>query len=111
MFIHCIFLGFEKEFKGKSYASLLIDEYLEEAKDLGMHGVAVVTRKGAFIAKKDSFVKKGLVLADKAEADFELLALKFKQEAPNPKFRDMKKHVAEYKKRIIHLPFSPMPLH
>ena len=32
MFIQCIFVGFRNEFKGKGYASLMIDECISEAK-------------------------------------------------------------------------------
>ncbi len=32
IFIHCIFVGFKKEYKGKGYASSLIDECIKEAK-------------------------------------------------------------------------------
>ena len=98
MFIHCIFVGFKKEFKGKGYASLLIDECIKETKHEGLKGVAVVTRRGAFMAKKDIFVKKGFVLVDKAAPDFELLVLKFSEEAPTPKFRNMKEQLKQYKK-------------
>ena len=101
IFIHCIFVGFRKEFKGKGYASLLIDECIREAKLAGLKGVAVVTRKGAFMAKRDIFVKKGFVLVDEAEPDFELLALKFSEEALNPKFRDMKKPLEHYTKGLF----------
>jgi N-acetylglutamate synthase-like GNAT family acetyltransferase len=101
MFIHCVFVGFKKEFKGKGYASLLIDECIREARLAGMKGVAVVTRKGAFMAKKDIFVKKGFVLIDEAKPDFKLLALKFSEEAPNPKFRDMKKTLKKYTKGLF----------
>jgi len=101
MFIHCIFVGFRREFKGKGYASLLIDECIEESKELKMQGVAVVTRKGAFMAKKDIFVKKGFVLVDKVEPDFELLVLKIDEEAPNPKFRDIKKNLKQYEKGLF----------
>ncbi len=45
MFIHCIFVGFKNEFKGKGYASVLIDECINDAKIQKMLGVAVVTRK------------------------------------------------------------------
>ena len=101
MFIHCIFVGFKKEFKGKGYASLLIDECIREAKYEGLKGVAVVTRKGAFMAKKDIFVKKGFVLVDEAAPDFELLVLKFSEEAPTPKFRNMKEQLKQYKKGLF----------
>lgn len=87
MFIHCIFVGFKKEFKGKGYASALIDQCIIETKDLGMKGVAVVTRRGPFMAKKDVFIKKGFHVIDTVEPDFELLALKFDPKASNPKFK------------------------
>jgi hypothetical protein len=54
-----------------------------------MQGVAVVTRKGSFMAKKDIFLKKGFAVVDRAEPDFELLALKFNKEAKNPSFKRM----------------------
>ncbi len=38
----------------------------------GMKGVAVVTRKGSFMAKKDIFLKKGFHVVDLAKPDFEL---------------------------------------
>ncbi|MGD6852086.1 MAG: YoaP domain-containing protein [Candidatus Bathyarchaeia archaeon] len=86
MFIHCIFVGFKSQFKGKGHASAMLDVCIKEAKDAGMQGVAVVTRKGPFMAKKDIFLKKGFVVVDSAKPDFELLALKFKPDAANPKF-------------------------
>jgi len=87
MFIHCIFVGFKKEFKGKGYASSLIDTCIEESKSLKMKGVAVVTRNGSFMANKDIFLKKGFVAVDSATPDFELLVLKFNKTAPSPKFK------------------------
>jgi len=86
MFIHCIFVGFNRTFKGKGYASALIDECIKDAKEAGLHGVAVVTRKGPFMAKKDIFLKKGFVVVDAAKPDFEILALKFNPDATTPKF-------------------------
>jgi N-acetylglutamate synthase-like GNAT family acetyltransferase len=101
MFIHCIFVGFKKEFKGKGYASQLIDECINEAKKSNMYGVAVVTRKGSFMARKDIFVKKGFVVVDQAEPDFQLLVLKFSQTAKNPKFRDLKTNLENYKEGLF----------
>ena len=96
MFIHCIFVGFKKEFKGKGYGSTLIDECIKDAQKAKMHGVAVVTRKGSFMADKDIFLKKEFVSVDIAEPDFQLLVLKFNQEATNPKFKNMTKHLKQY---------------
>ena len=58
MFIHCIFVGFKKEFKGKGYASLLIDACIGDAKEAGMKGVAVVTRKGSFGDRTGIFTRR-----------------------------------------------------
>lgn len=89
MFIHCIFVGFRKEFKSKGYASLLLNTCIEESKKAGKKGVAVVTRKGSFMAGKEFFLKNGFVVVDKAKPDFELLTLKFIEKATNPSFREM----------------------
>jgi hypothetical protein len=86
MFIHCIFVGFKGPFKGKGIGSALIDKCIAEAKDAGLQGVAVVTRKGPFMAKKDIFLKKGFTVVDEAKPDFELLVLKFNAAATDPKF-------------------------
>jgi len=86
MFIHCIFVGFKGPFKGKGLGSALLDECIKDAKDAGLQGVAVVTRSGPFMAKKDIFLKKGFKLVDTAKPDFELLALKFNAAAADPKF-------------------------
>ena len=101
MFIHCVFVGFKKEFKGKGYASLLIDECITEAKNAKMNGVAVVTREGPFMAKKDIFVKKGFVVVGQAEPDFELLVLQFNPNATDPKFTNMKIPIEEYGKGLF----------
>jgi hypothetical protein len=87
MFIHCVFVGFKNEFKGKGLASSLIDECIMDAKCANMHGVAVVTRKGPFMAKKEIFLKKGFSLVDETKPDFELLVLKFNHKAFDPKFK------------------------
>lgn len=89
MFIHCIFVGFRNEFKGKGYASSLLDKCIEESRSAKKHGVAVVTREGSFMAKKDIFLKKGFVQVGEAKPDFELLALKFNDKARNPEFKKM----------------------
>jgi hypothetical protein len=87
MFIHCIFVGFKKEFKGKGYASLLIDECIKDAKKNDMLGVAVVARKGPFMVNKEIFLKKGFQVVDSVKPDFDLLVKKFDVNSKNPKFK------------------------
>ena len=101
MFIHCVFVGFKKEFKEKGYASSLINECIREAEELNMKGVAVVTRKGPFMAKKDVFIKKGFKIVDESDPDFELLALKFSETAIDPKFKDLKSKLEKYAKGLF----------
>lgn len=97
LFIHCIFVGFKNEFKGKGFASALIDECINDAKAQKMHGVAVVTRAGAFMANNEIFLKKGFEIVDKAKPDFELLSIKFDNESISPCFKpDMLDNLNDY---------------
>jgi len=97
MFIHCIFVGFKRAYKGRGYGSLLVDECLKDAGKENMEGVAVVTRKGSFMAGKELFVRKGFEVVDKASPDFELLVKKLNKEAPPPKFKgDWGKRLSQY---------------
>ncbi len=87
LFIHCIFVGFKKEFKGKGFASLLIDDCIKHAKEGSMLGVAVVTRKGSFMSNSDIFIKNGFNKVDNAIPDFELLVYKFDTNYKDPSFK------------------------
>jgi len=101
IFIHCIFVGFKRAYKGKGYGSLLVDECLRDARRKNLRGVAVVTRKGSFMAGKELFLKKSFEIVDKAPPDFELLVMKFNKDAPTPKFRgDWEKRLSQYDKGL-----------
>jgi hypothetical protein len=98
MFIHCIFLGFKKEYKGKGYGSLLLAECEKDAIRNKSYGIAVVTRKGPFMAGKELFLKNGYEVMASAEPDFELLVKKFKPNAPLPIFKkNWEKRMEKYK--------------
>jgi GNAT superfamily N-acetyltransferase len=98
MFIHCLFVVFKK-YKDKGYGSLLVKECLKDAKSQKMLGVAVVTRKGTWMAGKELFIKLGFEVVDTAAPDFELLVKKFKKSAPSPRFKgDWEKRLAKYGK-------------
>ncbi len=101
MFIHCIFVGFKRAYKNKGYASMLLNECLKDAKKENMYGVAVVTRKGPFMAGNEFFLKNSFEIADKAPPDFELLVKNFNKKAPTPKFKEgMEKRLASYGKGL-----------
>jgi len=97
MFIHCIFLGFKREYKGKGYGTLLLDECLKDASKEKMNGVAVVTREGTWMAGRGLFVKNGFEVVDSAPPDFELLVKRFDNSAPVPRFKGgWEKKLAQY---------------
>ncbi len=85
MVIHCIFI-MRKKYKGKGYGVLLLKEALQDAKRKKMRGVAVVARKGTWMAGTELFLKHGFEVVDRAPPDFELLAKRFKKTAALPKF-------------------------
>lgn len=84
--IHCLCI-FSKSVRNKGYASQLIDECIEDAKKAEKHGVAVVTRNGAWMVGKEIFLKKGFEVVDTARPDFELLVKRLPTNAPAPKFK------------------------
>jgi hypothetical protein len=97
MFIHCIFVGFKKGFKGKGHASSLIEECVQEAKEKKMLGVAVVTREGPFMVHNEIFLTKGFKIFDNADPDFYLLVRKFDKSARDPKFNpNMNNNLKKY---------------
>ncbi len=86
MFIHCVFVGFRKKYKGKGHATSLLHECIRDAEKQGMAGVAAVTRKGSFMVGKTFFEKNGFFVADQAPPDFDLVVKKFDLSTPNPAF-------------------------
>ncbi len=101
MFIHCIFVGFRKDFKGKGLASSLISECIDDAKALKLEGVTVVTRKGSFMAGSEIFIKNGFVPVEKAKPDFELMVKKFKDNDQYPSFnQEILTGFTEYQKGL-----------
>ncbi len=87
MLIRCIFVGFRKACKGKGYGWLLLEACLDDAAKARMNSVAVVTRKGSFMAGKEIFRKYGFETVDAAAPDFELLAKRLRGHEPTPRFK------------------------
>lgn len=102
LFIHCLWITPNKN-KEKGYASLLIEECFNDAKEQGKAGVAVVTSEGAFMTGKDLFVKNGFETVEKARPSFELMHKNIKK-GPLPKLKDWQKQLKKYKG--LHLLYS-----
>lgn len=88
MFIHCLYVGLKKEYKGKGFGQALIEGCIDEAKNDGMKGVTVVTRKGSFMANDAIFKKMGFEVVDQAKPDFHLMVKKFDVKTEDPKFKE-----------------------
>ena len=84
MFIHCIWT-FYKKYQHRGNAVRLVQACVDDARRAKMRGVAVVARKKPWLASGDLFVKCGFEVVDTAPPDYELLALKFRRNTPNPK--------------------------
>ena len=83
MFIHCLWVVGKS--KGKGYAAQLLNECIEDAKRVGMNGVAIATAPGNWLIGNELFLQHGFVPADRAPLAFELLVKKFR-DAPSPRF-------------------------
>jgi N-acetylglutamate synthase-like GNAT family acetyltransferase len=75
MVIHCI-ANFYRQHREQGYGTLLIEESIADARKSNMPGVAVVTRKGTWMAGKELFLRNGFEVVDTAPPDFELLVKK-----------------------------------
>ncbi len=100
MFVHCLFI-IPKKYKAQGWGKKLIEACVEDAKTAGMQGVAVVCRKGTWMASRDIFISSGFEVADKAPLDFELLVLKFNKDSKNPSF--IKRTFPEKYKKGLHM--------
>ncbi len=84
MLIHCLWVVGKG--KGKGYATRLLAECENEAREQGMAGVAMVTSSGVWLADKPVLVKAGYAVVDSAPPSFELLVKRFDAAAPLPAF-------------------------
>jgi N-acetylglutamate synthase-like GNAT family acetyltransferase len=101
MFIHCLFI-LPKDIKGKGYGQMLLDSCIEDAKKQYMLGVAVVTRKGTWMASKDLFLKNGFEIADTAKPDFELMYKSFDKNTEVPTFNaNLEANLNKYKDGLV----------
>jgi ribosomal protein S18 acetylase RimI-like enzyme len=82
--VHCIWVVGKGKKKG--YGSRLLNECVEDAREMGKHGVAMVTSSGSWLAGKKLFLKNGFEVVDQAPPSFELLVKRFDDDAPLPAF-------------------------
>jgi hypothetical protein len=92
----------KKQYKGIGWGQKMLDLCIEDAKLSDMKGVAVISRKGSWMASKDIFIKNGFELADSSKPDFELYALNFKGDRELPEFKgDLELKLDDHKKGLV----------
>jgi GNAT superfamily N-acetyltransferase len=84
MLIHCIWVVGKG--KGRGFGSQLLAECIQDARSDGMHGVAMVTSSRVWLVDKPLLLKNGFVEVAQAPPSFDLVVLKFDQNAPDPTF-------------------------
>jgi GNAT superfamily N-acetyltransferase len=82
MVIHCIWVVGRN--KGHGYGTKLLEQCESDAK--GMNGVAVVTSDKHWLPRKELFLKHGFEIVDTKPPYLELLAKRFSDESPLPRF-------------------------
>jgi L-amino acid N-acyltransferase YncA len=83
MVIHCLWVVGKGKKKG--YGSRLLEACVQDARELGMAGVAMVTSSGNWLAGKKLLLKNGFEAVDQAPPTFDLLVKRF-GDAPLPAF-------------------------
>lgn len=84
--INCLWVS--GQFKGMGLSTQLLDECIHDARSRKMDGIAVVssTKVRPFLTDKKFYLKQGFEVVDAAPPYFELLVLKFNNNAENPRF-------------------------
>ena len=83
--IHCVYIT-SKKYKGAGFGRMMLEHSIADAKENGFAGVAVVARKGSWMAGPDLFLSSGFSETDSASPDFKLLFLPLKNGVEKPVF-------------------------
>ncbi|WP_397538627.1 GNAT family N-acetyltransferase [Rummeliibacillus pycnus] len=96
MVIHCFWIVGKGQ--GRGFGSQLLNGCIDEAKQLGLSGVVLVTSEQGWLPNKKFFESKGFKMVDKID-EFELMALSFNKNS-KPQFFNWNESAKEYKEGI-----------
>jgi hypothetical protein len=109
MFIHCIWI-YSRQNQRRGWAGVMIDSCLEDAKQAGMSGAAVMVRNGPWLADRRLFLSNGFESVDIAPPDFELLVRKIERGAADPGFKkDWDRKLSRYSRGLTIIRSSQCP--
>lgn len=83
MYIYCLWAS--GSFKGKGYATSLLNDCIEDAKKQGKSGVCILSskKKKPYMSDKKFMTTFGFEVVDSIDPDYELLALSFDNTVPH----------------------------
>ncbi|HHT21928.1 MAG TPA: GNAT family N-acetyltransferase [Bacteroidales bacterium] len=86
--INCFWVS--GQYKSKGYGKALLKSAIEDAKKQGKYGLVTVvgTKKFHFMSDTKWLLKQGFEEIERISSGFSLLALKFNDDSPNPKFNE-----------------------
>ena len=73
LFIHCVWI-YSRAYQRKGRGRRMVEACLDDAKQAGAHGVAVMVRDGPWLADQRLFLASGFEPVDTAPPDYQLLA-------------------------------------
>ncbi len=94
LFIHCIWV-YPRRMREHGHGSRLVQACIDDARQAGRTGVAVITSEGPFMTGKDLFLDCGFSLVEEEEPSYSLLFYPQK-DCPRPRFRDWRSRLADY---------------
>ena len=94
MFIHCMWISPNK-YRNQGFGRSLLEAVVEDAREQNQSGVVAMVSDGAFMIRKDLFLKNGFEVVQE-EGDMQLVARRFNKKRALPLFNDVKSRLAEY---------------
>ena len=102
LFIHCIWVS-PTTMRGAGNGSRLVQACIDDARQGGNRGVAVITSEGPFMAGKDIFLNNGFSIVAEEKPSYSLMVHPLRS-GPLPKFRDWRSQLKQY--QGLHLVYA-----
>lgn len=98
MFIHCLWIVGKS--KGQGLGGRLLKECIKDARDAGMHGVAMLTSEGNWLAGKELLLQHGFKLIAQAPPAFNLMVMQLDGAPPPALLNSWEKKAEQYARGV-----------
>jgi GNAT superfamily N-acetyltransferase len=107
MFIHCLWIVGKS--KGQGLGGRLLKECIKDARNAGMHGVAMLTSEGNWLAGKELLLQHGFKLIAQTPPSFDLMAIKFDDALPPTFLNNWEKKAEQFARGLTVLRSDQCP--